>query len=363
MKWNLFMSILALSTILACHNKSDNTDGSNSESQSDLYIASALTAADEATDAIAENGTSSSFEPLEQDLEPLTTTGTITRTCTTSGTDASILLTFTGAESLSFSKTVGSARVSIVLDITKSGTSTRLWSPAACDGSGTFASVNWAVTGATSGLSLTETLNRAVNRTKTISITKANGLTRNSGATDDVTITGTRNTTWGTPNLVTITSGTGVSRTKTINSNVTRVRTFTRASGTTISATSTVTVGTGTPLNVTVVRKTTDKILVSKTINSGTITVTESDGSLTSCAFSSVTYDLSSTNTNKCVPTSGTITCEKLSSATATTATSTQVIKFGDTTTTSGISISVDGATADDLSNYNTKGCDLESAT
>jgi hypothetical protein len=261
---------------------------------------------------------------------------------------------------LSFTKNISTATLDVTVDVVKSGTEIRAWSPAACNGANTYASIDWSAGGVNGSLGLEVTLNRTINRAKAITLTKLSGTTKTWNATDDVVVTGTRYITWAAPT----TSGTLINRVKTVTSNVSRVRTFTRASGVSASSTATVTVGTLTPLNVTVARNNTNYGLVSKTINSGTVKVTEtSDGSYSSCVFTDVVYNLLSSNSNKCVPTSGTITCGQYASSAVSSGTATVVIKFGVLTTASGISVSVDGATAEDFSEYNTKGCDLEFAT
>jgi hypothetical protein len=364
MKRNLFLVTLIFTSLIACSKK--EKDASATESNTDLYVASAQSAADEATDAITESGASASISPLTVNLEernqqvsghefaPLTT-GTFTRTCTEASGDASVLLSFSGSNTLTFSKTISSATIEVTIDVSRTGTETRVWSPATCTAN-TYANINWATAGVGTGLTLNVTLDRTINRAKTITVTKAAASPKTYSATDNVAVTGTRQITWAAP----VSSGTAnVSRTKTITSEVTRVRNFSRANGTTINSTETVTVGTASPLNVTVIRNDTTKALVSKTINSGTIKVSDSDGSYSSCALSNVTYDLSSSNTNRCLPTSGSITCQKFAASADATATAEVIISFG-ASTTSSVSVSVDGETAEDFSNYNSRGCDLE---
>lgn len=337
--------------LVAC-NKKDKSSGT-SASTNDAFIASAKTATDEAADAITESGTSSNFQPMAGNLSPLTLTAS--KTCTNSGADASVAISFSGSDQLTFSKTYLGATINVTIDVTKTGTETRLWSPAQC--SGDHANINWLSGGAGANLTLNVTLDRTINRNKTIAVTKASGEVVNRTATDNVVVTGTRTITWGAP----VVSSTNVSRTKTITSSVNRAVSYTKANGTSGSLTTTTTVEAGTPLSVEVVRDNTSGALVSKTVASGTVKVTLTDGSYTSCVYANVKYEFGS-NTNKCLPTSGTITCSKYDGSTATTASSSTLISFGQSTT-STVSISTDGSAAEDFSDYNARGCDLESAT
>lgn len=339
----------------ACSKKSDDGSTASGATAAEIQIASTQSAADEATDAIAESGSSSGYllsVATEQEYSPQAVT--VSKTCTTSGNNASVAMSFSGSENLSFQKSI----VTVSVDIVKAGTETRLWSPASgslgCT-NGTHAAINW--TSLSTGLTLSVTLDRSINRSKTIQIARASGTVTRT-ASDNVIVNGQRTVTFAAP----VTSGANKSITKTIVSSVTRQKTFTRTNGVAATTTSTVAVESGSPLNVTVLRNGTTGALVTKTINSGTVKVTETDGTLNSCEFLNVVYDFANSNTTKCLPTSGTITCSRYASASDSTVQSTVELKFGQATSSS-VSISVDGATAEDYSDYNTRGCDLESAT
>lgn len=362
MKKKLILLLLLSTYIYACSKKSeDSTTSANA--QTDIFVASAQSAAEEATDAIAESGTSSSFEPLSTEVTPLTT-GTITRDCTTTSSvvssatvsSGSVDLTFAGSDSVTFSKTVSSATVDITLNVNRSGTESRVWTPATCTGS--YANVDWSNIASIGSLTLTVQLNRAINRSGTIVITKANGTTETRNLSDNVAADGTRQVSWTSPTV----SGGTITLTKTITGATSRSRTFTSLNGESATSTETITVAEANPLNVTVYRNTSGLGLISKTINSGLIIVAKLDGSVTKCSFDHVTFSFATTNTLKCVPKSGTITCEKYATAEATTADSTVIITFGGSTT-SGVTYSVDGGSDEDFKTYNQKGCDLEKAT
>ncbi len=367
MKGNIFMNknSLILTTMVliflgtSCSKKNENSK--NIESTSDLVISVAGAATDEAVESITESGSNSSSVPMNpSDLKPQSLV--ITKSCSnTDGTHASVDISYSGNDSLTFNRGSGTPSVTVNATISKTGSENRVWSPAQCDMTNTFAQINWANSGAGSNLTLNVSLNRTINRDKTITLTRLSGSTITKNATDNVIVTGTRTITWAAPTLDNNTNY--VSRLKTIISSVTRSRHFTRPSGAVVDLTSTVTVENATPLLVTVVRdnNSSTKALVSKTINSGVVKVAEVDGSYSACTFSNVKYEFGS-NQDKCVPTSGSITCEKFSSADSIDPSTTLLINFGQSTT-SGVSISVDNAEAEDYSDFNSKGCDLESAS
>ncbi len=253
MKKNI-VYILFVTLIFGCAKKKDDSDNSGT-SQTDLYKAAASTASDEAVDSIVESGSTSNFSPL-------TNTLAVTRACTASAGSASVLITFTGANNFTFSKTILGASVDVSVDVAKSGTETRVWNPASCHSSGEYADISWLNTGVGNNLTLNIDLNRTINRTKTFTVTK-NSKTTTKTATDNVVITGNRSISWATPTL----SNNQVTRVKTISSQVTRERTFTRVTGATTSLTSTVTTDSANPLVVSVVRSNVLQTLLSKTIN------------------------------------------------------------------------------------------------
>jgi hypothetical protein len=362
MKGNLVFTLALVVALMACSKK--EKDDTSVDPQTDIFVAMAQSAADEATESIAESGSSSSFQPLSNDIEPLTSTGTITRDCnqidtvvsTATVTSGSVNLTFAGTDSVNFSRTLNSSTLDVTLNVAKAGTENRVWTPATCLGN--YANVDWSNYASIGSLTLTINLSRAIDRSGTVTITKANGNTETRNLTDELDVVGSRLITWSTP---TTSSGT-ITLNKSIVSSVTRARSFTRLNGATATGSETVTVGTANPLLVTVYRNSTGLGLISKTITGGQVSVTKSDGSVSKCTFSNVLFSFANSNSYKCLPKSGSITCEKFASGANTTPDSTVVITFGASTNT-GVSYSVDGATDEDFKTYNVRGCDLEKAS
>jgi len=130
----------------------------------------------------------------------------------------------------------------------------------------------------------------------------------------------------------------------------------TRDSGGDENLTATVATKDGAPLAIVVERDASTASAKKKTISSGTIVVTRSDGPRVETTFEGVIFDFGASAV--CQPTAGKIT-GLVFAKDATAASATFVISFG-ATTDSGISIAHDGGAAEDYPDYNSKGCDLE---
>lgn len=348
------VSVTSLLLVLGSCQKKGAGSGTSTDN-SGLSISSASAASDDLTEAIAESGTSASYSPMSQDaFDYQPSAMSIERSCTTTASSgAEVKLDYSGAEQLTFSKGNGTPSINVTVDISRSGNETRTWTPATCDVSSKFATVDWTA----SGLALNVAINRTINRTRTISVVRRNGETFTKTKVDNVIATGNRSVTWAanesTPGFIT--------RTKTINSEVIRTRSLTLDDGSTLETTSTVATVENSPLSVKVIRNATTHALVSKTVNSGTVKVTDKSGFYSLCTFKDVTFEFGS-RTDKCLPTSGQIKCQNYAAGDANTPTSSIEINFGQTTT-STVSISTNGDTAEDYPDYNSKGCDLESAS
>jgi len=334
---------------------SDGSLGSGSLGNIASVAGTAVT--DEATNALAE-GTSSpsglvNSAAADRDF-------TVTKTCTpdkpaTGNVEVKWSRSGTG------SKTITKGKWEITHAITASGSEIRDWvaptgTNLTCNQANTGVRVNWSGSNGVDGLRMTAT----VDRIHAISVTKKRSTGATVSATHDSATKGTRTVTWGTP---TVTSST-ISLQKSIVLDLTSVSTVSTESGTSVTSSGTIKTDGAGPLSVAIVRSGSSSItptIQSKTIQSGTIIHTDTSGPVTSTTFSSVKYDLTSANSAKCVPVSGTITGKVYSSAadmTSGSASKTFVINFNDSSVDSGISISYDGAVAQDYQ-YSMEGCDL----
>lgn len=338
------------------------TSTSSSSVDSETAGQTGFSAVDDVTDAITDDAsasvTASELAMLQPDPRAASTDTdiTVSRSCS-AATDSSGSVTVTRTMSGSGTKTVTRPKFTMSMAMTASGTETRKWTPPtgqtlSCNASSSTVKFNWLSDAVVNGLKLDITVDKARDYTKTRTVTATN---KSVSTVDKVTVKGTRSVTWAT---ATASSTSNTARKKTITNSVTRSRTFTNTAGTTTTIDTTVATKTDAPLVVTVERKTSDGTLVTKTITSGTVVSTLSDGAKVETAFADLVYDFSSTNENVCLPTSGKVT-GSVYAKDATTASKTFVITFG-ASTDSGVSISYDSGTAEDYPDYNSKGCDLQ---
>ena len=349
------LSLIALTVSLASCGSKSSSDSASSSISNATADSAGTTVADQTTQALAENPTSSANLVADSDI-------TVTRACT-SNTPATGDVEVVWNRSGTGTKTVTRGKWTIVHTMTASGTETRDWVPPtgqtiSCTAK-SYAGINWSNTSLVNGLKLTSTI---TNRIHNMSVSRTNSKTNaTSTVTHNNTTNGTRSVTWSNPTVTAGTSTTTITLTKSITLNTTTTSTSTAVSGTDVTTTATVATDSSAPLSITVTRSGTTAsgtTIQSKSVDSGTIIHTDAAGIVTKSAFAKVVYDLSSTSSNKCIPTGGTITGSIYASATATTATKTFVINFNDTTVDSGISISYDGGSAQDY-NYSNEGCDL----
>ena len=352
-----FTALLGLSLIGCGKNKDDRNKDADKVISTEAPTADnssagavAFNQVDEATDAIQDDSNVAGIVLAASGDRDITRS----KSCT-AGTDgtATVVITFSG----SGSKTIAKAKMSATVTMSATGTETRLWTPPAgetleCNTAQNAAKINWNREALVTGLKTAIAVDKARNITKSITTSK-----RSFTATDNATIKGTRTVTWAS-----VTSSTALVRTKTIESNVVRTKTSTDKEGKTTTLSSTISTKPDAPLSVTVDRSITDKTLTSKSINAGTLVSIETDGTRTESTFTSVVYDMTAANENKCQPVSGSIS-GKIFAGDATTPSKIFTIKFGDATVDSGVSVSYDEGTAEDYPDYNAKGCDLETET
>ncbi|MEK6706474.1 MAG: hypothetical protein AABZ06_11875 [Bdellovibrionota bacterium] len=346
------LSIVFLSFLIAtsaCGNKSEEAIDTETTSQA------AFSSVEDATEAITDDASSTMTAQALAQIEPASTSVTITRACSKSGDVVTVARTFSGSGSVSITR----PRMSMTIDMSGTGTDTRQWTPPSgqtisCSSSTGTVRFNWLDDAIINGMQLGITIDRSRSSTKTLTVA---GKTKT--VTDNATIQGTRAVTWATN---TASSSSILSRTKTISWSVTRSKTFTKNSGDQSTFQATVATKSDAPIVVTVERLKSDGSLQKKTISSGTIISTMADGMRVEASFSNLIFDY--TGENICLPASGQID-GSIYAKDATTASKTFVIQFGSTisasvTSSSGVTISYDGGTAEDYSEYNAKGCDLE---
>lgn len=342
-----------LGVISGC--SSNNTD--ENLTTNDLVNQLSSESIEDTADGIADGSTSSTaLSALAQlKMESSSPAFNISRSCAVDdGTGVTtVTASYTGTRSLSFDN----GRIAMSCSMTQAGTLTRTWTPKtagdiSCNTAMTYAKVPWGDNTKIDGLQMIQTFDRTRNFARTFS---RNGQTIKS-RTDNFTAKGTRTLTWGTG---TVADGL-LTRVNTLTSDVIRNKTFTKGNGGEASITMTVKTMNDAPIQVEVVRTSISPWdIQTKTVKSGTIQATRDGGGRAEVTFNDVVFDLRDTNVNKCLPTSGSITGKYFESADATTPSHTFTITFG-ASTSSGVSISRDGADAEDYDTYTPKGCDLE---
>ena len=343
------------------------TDGGlGSGSLGNIASVAGTAVTDEATNALAE-GTSSTSGLVNSAAAD--SDFTVTKTCTPNK-PATGNVEVKWSRSGTGSKTITKGKWEITHAITASGSEIRDWvaptgTNLTCNQANTGVRVTWSDLSVVNGLKMTAT----VDRTHAISVTKKRSTGATVSATHDSATKGTRTVTWGTPTVTPSATSSTISLQKSIVLDLTAISTVSTESGTNVTSSGTIKTDGAAPLSVAIVRSgssssgssSSTTTIQSKTIQSGTIIHTDTSGPVTSSSFSSVKYDLTSANSAKCVPVSGTITGKVYSSAadvTSGSASKTFVINFNDSSVDSGISISYDGAAAQDYQ-YSMEGCDL----
>lgn len=353
--WIVLTSALA---VTACGKKTASESGGTT-TDSETKTQKISNGLEDATDAVADNSSSSSTASLitgETDI-------TITRACTKHATDGTVSVVITGSGT--GIKTTTAKTITFTTTYTGSGTETRKWTPPsgqtiACNDKNEYVKFKYTDDAVVKGLKTEVTVDKTRSITVNATGVKRNGETVSKTKKAGATTKGTRTITWGVATASDPTKY--LARTHTIESSVTRTKTFTNDAGTDDTLETTVKTVSGSPMVVTVERASPGTpALSSKVINSGTVRVTKTgESSVTQLEFSNVKYDF--TSTTICVPISGTITTKSFADATTTTESSKCTIKFGEDTTSysTGISITCDSGSTTEYTEYNTKGCDLE---
>lgn len=322
---------------------------------------------DSTTDALSEGTDAGGTRmvngmPQNIDLKVADVDVTITRTCTVdkpAAGNVQVIWSRNGTGSVEKTRrnwTVTSA-------LTAAGSETRDWiAPAgkslACNAMNGV-QVDWADATLVNGLKLNATIDRSHAMASEWSNTRS-GKTRK--ITHAIATKGTRSTTWGELAVATAAGTTTITSTKSVVLDHTAVATTPTEDGGTTNHSAAIRTDETAPLVVTSIRTGNSPsltTLASKTVTSGVIISTDlSDGAVTTVKLSNVKYDLSATNSDKCVPVSGTLTGAVYSELAAKTPLKTFVITFGDSNSATDISVAYDGAEASDY-NYSYTGCDL----
>ncbi|MBM4253538.1 MAG: hypothetical protein FJ146_16340 [Deltaproteobacteria bacterium] len=305
--------------------------------------------ADDATDAINDDASGSGIDLLGADARSFTRA----KNCVAADGKAVVAVTFAGTSE----RTVKRANITATLTITASGKETRTWMPPAgqtlaCNAAGTAAKITWQDQSLTTGLVTQVSVDKSRVFTRSVRTPR-----RALQTASNVSIKGTRTITWSA-----VTDATAIVRNKSIAVAVTRSGSRTGEDGAKATLQSEVKTLTDAPLLVRVERSLADRSLIQKTIKSGTLSSTQSDGSTVQTTFDSLVYDFSATNEDRCQPVSGKM-IGKVFAAGASTPGKTFVITFGDNSVDSGTSVAFDGGAAEDYPEYNAKGCDLEAET
>lgn len=345
----------------ACGKKSDATDALNgylqdatgniaedaaalAENQSDLM--------DEIASAINETGSGGGSANLTLLANP-TESGNKSRTCEENEPEAGkvkVTLSYVKGQSEKTERRgrLGANAKAVKSEISGEGTLTRVWTPinaadAKCTEKNHFKFKDDGKTGtALNGLQMTAT----EARTRSMTVTKSDRVL--TGRT--MTTTGTRNVTFAT----TIESGFTYQKTVDI-VDVNRTIKLKKPDGTEIERVKKI--STPTALKVLVGRNANTGVLEKKVISAGKIeNLMEADEVKVTTEFSSLTYDFTSANDNRCTPVSG-----KLSGATfkAGVQVKSYTIDYG-AETESGVSIALDGAEAVDCPTCIAAQCDFE---
>jgi hypothetical protein len=243
---------------------------------------------------------------------------------------------------------------SVTISLTASGSETRKWTPPAgqlltCSSSSGTVVIDWTNSALVNGLKLDITLDKSFERTQTV--VNSGSATAGKTKTANYSVTGTRNVVFAT---ATASSADVVTIQKTITSSVTRKVTFTNYKGDEKEFSVTLSTKTGAPLIVTVDRSRTDGTLLKKTIVSGTIVVTSSDGSSIQVSFSNLVFNF--TSSERCLPKSGAASVTSYNKDGSVEATFT--ISFS-TSLLSGVSLTLEGQSRD-LTDFVPEGCELD---
>ena len=371
----LFLPLVLL-PLASCGTKSssDGTTTTTATSTDAVSTTGSLTI-DSATDALSEGstpGTTGLVEFANPNLN-LTTTAdtdiTVSRACTANKPatgNAEVVWTRTGTGTLT--KTL--PRTTRVTTVVGKGSETRDWvapsgKTVSCNNAGAAVRVDWSDTSVVNGLTMTATVDRSheISTVFTVTKTSATYTLVNNNATK-----GKRVVTWATPTVAAASGTTTITMNKSITLDHTTTVTRTPAIGSaTVTKTTGVKTDDGAPLSVSVVRSgstVAGSTIQSVTVNSGTVVATDqTDNSVTKSTFGSLKYDLTSSNTAKCIPVSGTISGKVYANAAAVTAgttSKTYVITFGssDASIASGVTIAYDDGAAVEYQ-YSNDGCDL----
>jgi hypothetical protein len=355
----------ALVAAFGCGKKKDKATGPNTPGPSaDDTTESAVSGAEDATDALSEGGANNAvaldlnFADVEEDALVETTADTdsaLARACAVGATANSVVVTDTHSGSGTKTASKGGGKVTVTATVTRSGTDTRTWTAPtgqtlACRSATSSAKIDWANAAVVSGLTLHVDVAKEEDRSLSI-LNSKKATTKTTTANSHVS--GTRDVTWATGTD----TATMIDRTKTVKYSVTRTRVGTAADGTSMSLSNGVATKDGAPLAVEVNRLKTDGSLQKETIHSGTVVNTLKDGSTVQMAFNEVVYDL--TSATPCQPSSGTITGSTFAAG-ATAAASTFTLNFADATADSGVSITIGAnGTPASYDGFNAKECEL----
>lgn len=359
MKRNLWLLGSTLILASGCAKKDAATSGSVSSEEALTQMSAG--GMDDALESTADDSVNSatgaaSFEgglvAAEGAIGLTATELTYSRTCTqASATDpVTVAVTLSGSRESTISKT----RVSIASSIEHSGSLSRVWTPPsgqtiACNPNAKRVYLDWTNDSIVNGLSVAVSFDRSRTASRTTTFTRKGTQVETS---DSFSAKGSRTATWATGG----TSGGSVTRTKTVTSDVTRTRSFANAAGQSASIEMNVKTKSGAPLVIDVKRASSGLALQQKTIKSGTVVVTRTGKDRVETDFSNLVFDYS--NSERCMPTSGSVSGRYYASADATEASATYTIEFG-ADNESGVSFTKDGVSAE-FEAFSPWNCDLD---
>lgn len=296
-----FAVLIAASTF-SCGKK--KSDGSSSTTNVVTQSETASSLADEATDSIADGGSTGSASSFVAPIEPATDI-TLTKTCEVNADGQAVIAVSVSGEvtrEKSITRRIGTIAFSSKSVV--SGSQTQTWTKAdggqalTCN-AGNNVRIGWATDANVAGLKL----DIAVDRKRTVTLSKTiAAISQESEIVYEVK--GSRKVEF----VSSSSSSTEITIARKVSiQDLKRSLTGKNFDGETVSGSVSVSTDASAPLEVTVVRNKADSKLdwKTKTIASGTIVATSADGSKVDATFEDVVYSKSATNV--CIPESGKI--------------------------------------------------------
>lgn len=277
---------------------------SANDSISSESVSSNLT---DALEALSDSNISSTSTSLTlQDSATTRPTTTKTKSCSVAGDNAIVSINSSIEGNIEFSN----SRRDVSRSITGSGTVNRTWSKTdatvLCSENEKHAAINWSADDI-AGLTLSVSIDRSRETESTITRLSDN---ESSSRVKKTSVSGTRTVSWSSH---TDNNDGTFTRVKSVSSSVTRSKTITSSVDASISLSMTVATEENAPLQITVVRNSTSRALISKKISSGTLRTSENESSHVLTDFQD--YTLAFTDSS-CVPSSGKLTASFYESGT-----------------------------------------------